>query len=104
MPPRKRLSSRLSGIALDVALLVPLLLAVGRDVSQAAAKCDTAFDCSHSCINAGTGSRKQNELQRRFTTGARAAVCGEILFYNVANCAGDPAREAGTTCPDNCCK
>src|SRR5438067_1862891 len=95
---------RASVVGAELLLIALLAVAVGMAVSQAAAKCDTAFDCSHSCSNVGTGSRKQNELQRRFTTGTRAAVCGEILFYNVLNCAGDPAREAGTTCPDNCCK
>jgi hypothetical protein len=100
----QHVTRRLSGAAIELLLVGTLALAVGKDVSEAQAKCNTAFGCAHPCVNVGVGSTKRNELQKRFTAGTRPAVCGEQLTWDNPNCPGDPDQEGAITCPSNCCK
>lgn len=94
----------LIGMLMDFLLIGAIVFAVSKDISEAEVKCNTAFDCSHDCINVNEGSMKRNELQRRFTTGTRPAVCGESLTWKRPNCPGTPDHESAVTCPSNCCR
>lgn len=92
----------LLGVSAEWLLLGLLIFAIGRDVSEAAAKCDTAFDCSAQCANIGSASFELIETTKRFTAGTLSPRCGDYKAYLRPNCAGAP-QVAPANC-SNCCK
>lgn len=94
---------RASAVGTELLLLALLAAAMGKDVSQAAAKCDTAFDCTAQCVNFGRGSTELVETTRRFTTGNQALRCGDEKLYVRPACAGAPFVTPAN-CANNCCK
>jgi len=99
----------LSGVAAEAALIAIFALAAGKDVTQAAGTCSTAYDCSLACvnevINGVSGSQKVVQNKQRYATGGTAALaCGTNYIYSAPGCPSNYLWTSSTaSCPAGTC-
>jgi hypothetical protein len=80
-----------------------LAVAVGKDVSEASTKCDTAYDCSSDCARTSETYIEVISVTNRFTTGTKTLKCGLIIASPNPDCRGASAVQ-DASCPGTCCK